>query len=177
MARINIKNIEKVEGKYHLMFLEGRNMISVAKNELRYLYFSLLLFACLAFLFIKISGFNLYYVGFIGVFLIFFLVALIWFKRQKRLGNKQCIYAVTNSKSTDIVARQIDVRKADKVLVKSVFEGVDRFDKKDTYENKASRSLVFISVFFIETVNTLKNAFDQNLIRFSNINLTCNNVS
>lgn len=139
MARININNIEKVEGKYHLMFLEGRNMISVAKNELRYLYFSLLLFACLAFLFIKISGFNLYYVGFIGVFLIFFLVALIWFKRQKRLGNKQCIYAVTNSKSTDIVARQIDVRKADKVLVKSVFEGVDRFDKKDTYENKASR--------------------------------------
>lgn len=130
MARMNIDNIENVEGKYHVMFFEGKNMVKSAKSELRYAYFSLLMFVCLLVLFILISGLNMYYIYFAGVFLVFFLAALIWFKRLKRLGVKQCIYAVQNSQSSDIVAKQVDIRKADKVLVKSVSGTVDKYDKK-----------------------------------------------
>ena len=71
MAKLNINNIENVEGKYHLMFFEGKNMIENAKNDLRYAYISLLLFSLLIVLFIIVSGFNLYF-GVFGVFLCYF---------------------------------------------------------------------------------------------------------
>ena len=133
MARLNINNIENVEGKYHLMFFEGKNMIEAAKNDLRYAYGSLLLFSLLIVLFIVISGFNLYYVGFVAVFLVFFLTIFIYLKREKHKGIKQCIYAVQNSKTSNIVAKQVDNRKRNKVFVKSMSTTLDKYDAKKKY--------------------------------------------
>ena len=133
MARVNIKNIENVEGKYHLMFFEGKNMVENAKNDLRYAWFSLLLFAALILLFIVLSGFNIYYIGFAGVFLIIFVSFYVYFKRQKRKGVKQCVYAVQNSNSTDIVAKQVDTRRVGKAFVKSMSSNVDQYDVKENY--------------------------------------------
>ena len=126
MARLNIDNIENVEGKYHLMFVEGKNGVESAKNNVRYALFSLLLF-------IILSGFNLYYVGFGGVFLIFFIVDIIVLLKDKKRNTKQCIYAVQNSKTTDIVAKQVDRRKAGKVMVDSMSSTIDKYDAKEKF--------------------------------------------
>ncbi|MGN1201540.1 MAG: hypothetical protein ACI4R8_04730 [Candidatus Caccovivens sp.] len=123
---MNINNIENVEGKYHLMFLEGKNVVEKAKNDLRYTWFSLLLFTSLVLVFIIISGFNLFYVGFIVVFLIFFIVMLVYLLRTKRKGMKQCIYAVTNSQSSEIVAKQVDKRNVNKAVVKDKVQNLDK---------------------------------------------------
>ncbi len=133
MARLNINNIENVEGKYHLMFYEGKNIVQEAKNDIRYAWFSLLLVACLVLLFILVSGFNLFYVGFAVVFLIIFLVTYIYLKREKRKGVKQCIYAVQNSKTTDIVAKQVDNRKTGKLIVNSMSSTIDKYDAKEKF--------------------------------------------
>ncbi len=133
MARMNINNIENVEGKYHLMFFEGKNIVENAKNDLRYAWFSLLLFASLVLVFIIISGFNLFYVGFVLVFLIFFVAMLIYLSRTKRKGIKQCIYAVQNSHTSDIVAKQVDRRGASKAIIKSMSSTLDRFDAKEKF--------------------------------------------
>lgn len=133
MARHNINNIENVEGKYHLVFFEGRKMVEAAKNDLRYALFSLLFFSSLILLFIIISGFNLYYVGFALVFLVFFVVTCFYLFREKRRGVKQCIYAVRNSKTTDIVAKQVDNRKAGKVIVKSMSSTIDKYETKEKF--------------------------------------------
>lgn len=131
--RANINNIENVEGEYHVMFFEGKNIVEAAKNELRYAWFSLLFFSALLLLFIVISGFNLYYVGFLAVFLVVFLVFYILLKREKRKGVKQCVYAVQKSRTTDIVAKQVDNRKAGRALVRSMSGTLDKYDVKEKY--------------------------------------------
>lgn len=133
MARIDINNIENVEGKYHLMFYEGKNIVEETKNDIRYAWFSLLFVACLILLFILVSGFNLYYIGFAVVFAIIFLISYIFLKREKRKGIRQCIYAVTNSKTTDIVAKQVDNRKAGKVIINSMSSTIDKYDAKEKF--------------------------------------------
>ncbi len=133
MAKLNINNIENVEGKYHLMFFEGKNKVENAKNDLRYTWFSLLFFVSLLLIFVIVSGFNLFYVGFLGVFLVFFLAFYIFSKREKRKGIKQCIYAVQNSKTSDIVAKQVDNRIASKAIVKSISSTIDKYDAKEKY--------------------------------------------
>lgn len=140
MARLNIDNIENVEGKYHLMFVEGKNGVESAKNNVRYALFSLLLFAALLLLFIILSGFNLYYVGFGGVFLIFFIVDIIVLLKDKKRNIKQCIYAVQNSKTTDIVAKQVDRRKAGKVMVDSMSSTIDKYDAKEKFPGFMQKS-------------------------------------
>ncbi len=135
MARFNINNIENVEGKYHLMFYEGKNIVEETKNDLRFAWFSLLFVACLLLLFIIISGFNLFYVGFGVVFLIIFVVAYIYLKRERRKGIKQCVYAVQNSKTTDIIAKQVDNREAGKLIVNSMSSTLDKYDVKEKFPN------------------------------------------
>lgn len=139
MKHYNIKNIENVEGKYHLMFLEGKNIIQSAKAELRYAWGSLLLFAAAVLLFIVISGFNLFYVGFGFVFLIFFVTMVIYLWREKRKGLKQCVHAVQNSHSTDIVNKQVDKRKISKAFVKSMSNTLDAYDVKSQYSNPVKK--------------------------------------
>ena len=133
MARLNINNIENVEGKYHLMFFEGKKMVEQAKSDMRYAIFSLLFFSCMILLFIVISGFNLYYVGFLLVFLLFFLATVIIVLKQKRTGTKQCIYAVQNSNSSEIVAKQVDNRVMSKAIVKSMSSTLDKYDAKEKF--------------------------------------------
>ncbi len=133
MARLNIKNIENVEGKYHLMFFEGKKMIENANNDLRFSIFSFLLFTCLLLLFVIISGFNLFYIGFMLVFLIFFLSMVIYLLRVKRKGKKQCILAVQSSRANEIVAKQVDNRGAGKAIVKSMSSTLDKYDAKQKY--------------------------------------------
>lgn len=133
MARININNIENVEGKYHLVFLEGKNIVDQAKNDLRFAFFSLLAFCAVILLFVIVSGFNMYYVGFLVVFLVFFFAMLVYILIVKHKGKKQCIYAVQNSRTSDIVAKQVDRRKAGKVLVKSMSSTLDKYDAKKKY--------------------------------------------
>lgn len=133
MAKLNINNIENVEGKYHLMFFEGKKMVESAKADLRYTVFSLLLFAMLILLFIIISGFNLFYVGFALIFLVFFALMVIYLFRKKRKGTKQCIYAVQNSNASEIIAKQVDNRGAGKAIVKSMSSTLDKYDAKEKY--------------------------------------------
>ncbi|MBQ7327913.1 MAG: hypothetical protein IJX00_03010 [Clostridia bacterium] len=133
MAKLNINNIENVEGKYHLMFLEGKNAVETAKNDLRFANFSMLLFATFVLLFVIVSGFNIYYLAFLLIFLIVFAVTLGCLFRVKRKATKKCVYAVQNSKTTDIVAKQVDNRGAGKALVKSMSSTVDRYAAKEKY--------------------------------------------
>lgn len=139
MKHYNINNIENVEGKYHLMFLEGKNMIDSAKAELRYAWGSLLVFAAAVLLFIIISGFNLFYVGFGVVFLIFFVTIVVFLAREKRKGIKQCVRAVQNSHSTDIVNKQVDKRKRNKAFVKSMTNTLDKYDEKNKYPHMVQK--------------------------------------
>ncbi|MBP3619344.1 MAG: hypothetical protein J6J24_01640 [Clostridia bacterium] len=134
MAKLNINNIENVEGKYHLMFFEGKNMVESAKNDLRFTWFSLLFFVCLFLVFVIFTSFNMFYVGFFAVFFVCFLVNFICLKMQKRRGTKQCIYAVQNSKTTEIVNKQIDNRSASKAIVKSMSNTIDKYDAKAKYK-------------------------------------------
>lgn len=133
MTRLNIKNIENVEGKYHLMFYEGKNMIEETKNNLHFAWFALLLVLAMLLLFVVLSGFNFYYAGFGLVFLVAFLSVYICLKRTKRRAEKQCIYAVQNSKTTDIVARQVDNRRASKLIVDSMSSTIDKYDAKEKF--------------------------------------------
>lgn len=135
MARFNINNIENVEGKYHLMFFEGKNIVQTAKNDIRFAWMSLLVFMGLLLLFVVLSGFNLFYIGFAGVFLVVFVTIYVYLKRQKKKGVKQCIYAVQNSKSSDIVAKQVDNRGTGKAFVKSITDSIDKYDINEKYPN------------------------------------------
>lgn len=139
MAKININNIENVEGKYHLMFLEGKSMVENAKNDLRFSIFALLLFAVCIMVFVMVSGFNLFYVAFLGVFLVFFLVMVIYNLRQKSVGKKQCIYAVQHSKTSDIIAQQIDNRRTGKAIVKSMSSTIDKYDANQKFPTLLSK--------------------------------------
>ena len=130
-----INNIENVEGEYHLMFFEGKNMVNSAKTEMHHAWFMFLVFCVIVALCIVISGFNLYYVGFLGVFLIGFIAIAIYLKREKKRGIKQCAYAVKNSKSTDIVAKQVDNRKRNRVFVNSLSGTIDNYDLQKKYPN------------------------------------------
>ena len=130
MAKYNINNIENVEGKYHIMFLEGKTKVEEAKQDLRGAWFSLLLFFALVVVFIIFSEFNLYYAAFVVVFLAFFVAFYIYLKREKRKGVKICVYAVQKSKTTDIIAKQVDNRTASKAIVKSMSNSIDKFDSK-----------------------------------------------
>ncbi len=133
MATININNVENVEGKYHVLFLEGKNIVDQAKNDLRFAIYSLLAFCAVIALFIVVSGFNMYYVGFLVVFLVFFFAMLVYILLVKHKGKKQCIYAVQNSRTSDIVAKQVDRRKRSKVLIHSMSSTIDRHDAKKKY--------------------------------------------
>ena len=133
MARININNIENVEGKYHLVFLEGKNTVEQAKNDLKFACFSLLAFCAAILLFVIFSCFNMYYVGFLVVFLVFFSGMLVYILIVKHKGKKQCIYAVQNSRTSDIVAKQVDRRKAGRAIVRSMSSTLDKYDAKKKY--------------------------------------------
>ena len=134
MAKLNINNIENVEGKYHLMFFEGKNAVEAAKNDLRFAWFSLLLFVCMLLVFVVFTELNMFYIGFFGVFIVVFLVTVIILSRQKRRGKRQCVYAVQNSKTTDIVNKQVDNRGAGKAIVKSMSNTIDKYDAKKQYK-------------------------------------------
>lgn len=115
------------------MFVEGKNMVENAKNELRFAYVSLLAFVAFVILFVLLSGFNLFYIGFMAVFLVGFLTIFIFLKKEKKRGIKQCIYAVQNSKTSNIVAKQIDTRKMSEAFVKSMSGTIDSYDENDKY--------------------------------------------
>ncbi len=124
------------------MFLEGKNIISEAKSDLRYAWLTLFLFIFVVFIFVVISSFNFYYVGFLAVFLVFFLAICIYLKIEKRKGIKQCIYAIENSKSSDIVAKQIDSKLMSKVFVNSISSTIDVYDEQEkfpTFRQKIKR--------------------------------------
>ena len=91
MAKVKLRYIENVEGKQHLNFIEGRKLMQSARADLRNSIFSLLLFCALIFLFIIISGFNFFYIGFLVAFLVIF--TLIYFKFQCLLWlyNNSCL--------------------------------------------------------------------------------------
>ena len=110
MANLNINNIENVEGEYHLQFLEGKKTYENAKNDLRYAFFSLLLFVALVLIFVIISGFNLFFAGFLVVYLVICCVMFVYGFIQKHKGKKACVYAVQNSKAEDIISKQVDNR-------------------------------------------------------------------
>ena len=133
MAKANIKNIENVEGKYHLVFAEGKKIIENAKNDLRYCIFALLLFAVCIMVFILVTGFSIFYIAFLALFAIFFLVTVIYLAVQIRLGKKQCRYAVQNSKASDIVATQIDYRKTGRAIIKSMSSTIDKYDADEKF--------------------------------------------
>ena len=135
MAKLNINNIENVEGKYHLMFFEGKNSVENAKNDMRFAWFSLLFFSALLLVFMLFTEFNMFYLGFLGAFLLVFLVTTIYLSRVKKRGRKQCIYAVQNSKTTDIVNKQVDNRGASRAIVKSMSNTIDRYDAKQQYKS------------------------------------------
>ncbi len=128
MAKVSIKNIENVEGKYHLMFMEGKNVIEEAKNNLRFSVFAFLLFSACILVFMLTTGFNIFYVAFLAVFLIFFLVMIVYLCVQIRVGKKQCVYAVEKSNASDIIAEQIDNRKTGKAFIKSMSSTIDKYD-------------------------------------------------
>ncbi len=133
MAKINVKNIENVEGEYHLMFFEGKNIVEAAKNDLRFVWYSLLIFLTLLLLFVVFSGFNEYYIYFAMAYLVVFVLIYIYLKFQKRKGIKQCLHAVKNSRSNEIVAKQVDKRKAGKLFVKSMSNTIDKYELDEKY--------------------------------------------
>ena len=133
MAKIKVKNIENVEGKYHLMFLEGKNMMENAKNDMLFSLFAMLLFSVCIAIFTLVSGFNIFYIAFLAVFLIFFLVMVVHLIIVKHKGKKQCVMAVENSKQSDIVAKHIDDRSTGKAFVKSMSSTIDKYDEKKKF--------------------------------------------
>ena len=135
MAKLNINNIENVEGKYHLMFFEGKNAVENAKNDMRFAWFSLLFFSALLLVFMLFTNFNMFYLGFLGAFLVVFLVTMVYLSRIKKRGRKQCVYAVQNSKTTDIVNKQVDNRGASRAIVKSMSNTIDKYDAKKQYKS------------------------------------------
>ena len=122
MAKVNLKYIENVEGKYHLTFLEGKKAMESAKADIRNAVFSLLLFCALVAIFILVSGFNEFYIYFLVVFSL-----------QRHKGKKMCVRAVENSKSTDIVNKQASVEKASRAMVESMSSTVDKYDAREKF--------------------------------------------
>ena len=148
MDKVDLKHIENVEGKYHLTFLEGKKIINSASEDIRNALFSLLLFGALIAVFILISGFNLYYVYFLVAFLVVFIAMIVVFALQKRKGRKQCVFAVSHSKKTEIINKSASVERTSKVIAssvakdfeknstnkkikKSMRENLDNFDKEE----------------------------------------------
>ena len=133
MAKTNIKNIENVEGKYHLAFAEGKKIIENAKQDLRFSFFAFLLFAVCILIFVLITGFSIFYIGFLAIFLIFFLITVIYLCIQIRAGKKQCLNAVKNSKASDIIATQIDYRKTGRAIIRSMSSTIDEYDADEKF--------------------------------------------
>ena len=133
MAKVKIRNIENVEGKYHLMFLEGKNMMENARNDMLFSIFAMLLFSVCIGVFTLVSGFNIFYIAFLAIFFIFFFVMVVHLIIVKHKGAKQCVYAVQNSKPTDIVAKQIDNRSTGMAFVKSMSSTIDKYDEKKNF--------------------------------------------
>ena len=123
-------------------------MIAGANEDLRNALFSLLLFGALIAVFILISGFNLFYVYFLVAFLVVFIAMVVVFALQKRKGKKQCVFAVSHSKKTEIVNKSASMERASKVIAssvardfeknstnkkikKSMRENLDNFDKEE----------------------------------------------
>lgn len=132
MAKVKLRYIENVEGKQHLNFIEGRKLMHSARTDLRNSIFSLLLFCALLFLFVIISGFNLYYVAFLVAFLVIFIAMIVVFSLQSHKGRKKCVNAVLNSKNTDIVNR-VSLAKSSKAIVESMSSTVDKYDAREKF--------------------------------------------
>ena len=94
MKKVDLKHIENVEGKYHLVFLEGRKTMECAKEDLRNAFFSLLLFGALLAGFVLIGGFNFFYIYFLLAFLVVFIAMITVFLLQKRKGKKKCCVSI-----------------------------------------------------------------------------------
>ena len=133
MAKVNLKYIENVEGKYHLAFLEGKKAMESAKADIRNAVFSLLLFCALVAIFILVSGFNEFYIYFLVIFLVLFVAMIVVFSLQRHKGKKMCVRAVENSKSTDIVNKQASVEKASRAMVESMSSTVDKYDAREKF--------------------------------------------
>lgn len=131
--KVKLKYIENVEGKYHLAFLEGKNIIDSAKADIRNAVFSLLLFCALVAVFVIVSGFNLYYIFFLVAFLALFVAMIVVFSLQKRKGKKQCVYAVVHSKNTDIINKQANIHKTSRAFVESMSSTLDKYDEKEKF--------------------------------------------
>lgn len=133
MAKVKLKYIENVEGDYHLQFLEGKKLMESAKADIRSSVFSLLLFCALLGLFVLISGFNLYYLLMLFVFVILFIAMIVTFSLQRKKGKKQCLKAVLASKNTDIVNKQASIEKMSRAMVESMSSTIDKYDTKEKF--------------------------------------------
>ena len=132
MKKVDLKHIENVEGKYHLVFLEGRKTMECAKEDLRNAFFSLLLFGALLAGFVLIGGFNFFYIYFLLAFLVVFIAMITVFLLQKRKGKKKCVYAVSHSKNTEIV-NKASVRKSSRAIVESMSSTIDKYEARKKY--------------------------------------------
>ena len=132
MAKVKLRYIENVEGKQHLNFIEGRKLMQSARADLRNSIFSLLLFCALIFLFIIISGFNFFYIGFLVAFLVIFIAMIVVFSIQSRRGRKKCVKAVLNSKNTEIVNRA-SISKSSRAIVESMSSTLDKYEAKEKF--------------------------------------------
>lgn len=130
--KVKLRYIENVEGRNHLNFIEGRKLMQSARNDLRNAIFSFLFLCGLTFLFILISGFNLYYVGFLVVFFVFFIAMIVVFSLQSHRGRKKCIRAVLNSKNTEIVNRA-SISKSSKAIVESMSSTIDKYEAREKF--------------------------------------------
>ena len=77
---------------------------------------------------------NRIHIGFLAVFFLFFVVMLVYLSREKRRGIKQCIYAVQNSKTSDIVCKQVDNRGRSVAIVNSMSTTLDKYDSKKKFK-------------------------------------------
>ncbi len=132
MAKVKLRYIENVEGKQHLNFIEGRKLMQSAKTDLRNSIFSFLFFCALIFLFVLISGFNFYYIGFLIAFIVLFVAMICVFSLQKRKGRKKCIKAVLNSKNTDII-NKVSITKSSRAIVESMSSTIDKYEAKEKF--------------------------------------------
>lgn len=139
MAKVKLKYIENVEGNNHLAFIEGKKLMDDAKADIRNAVFSLLLFCALLALFVLISGFNLYYLLLLLVFIVIFIAMIVTFSLQRKKGKKQCIKAVLASKNTDIVNKQASVEKTSRAVVESMSSTIDKYDAKEKFPGIARK--------------------------------------
>lgn len=123
---MDLKHVENVEGKYHLTFLEGKNIVNSANEDLRNALFALLLFGALLAVFILVSGFNIYYIYFLVAFLVVFVAMMVVFSLQKRKGKKQCAFAVSHSKSTEIINKEASSERKSSVISSSLSKDYEK---------------------------------------------------